>query len=196
MFCLHALLCQVHHRRRCSQRRLQRVGVQARRQRSFPTGAQRRRRLRRQCVMMQRLRCACVLLTFVTHVTQAMESAGAKILEPVMKVEVSGPEEYQGVLVASINRRKGIIQVRLFERFIFLSDIWRAFLDSGHNERQRLRHRCLRSGTQQHVWIQHRSEKQHPGTSPAIIHHFSRHNSRGSSALSNIESAAAHVTAP
>lgn len=41
---------------------------------------------------------------------QAMESAGAKILEPVMKVEVSGPEEYQGVLVASINRRKGVIK--------------------------------------------------------------------------------------
>ncbi len=40
-----------------------------------------------------------------------METAGAKILEPVMKVEVSGPEEYQGVLVASINRRKGVIQV-------------------------------------------------------------------------------------
>jgi len=62
---------------------------------------------------------------------QAMETAGAKILEPVMKVEVSGPEEYapchlhpctfrafnhaarcryQGVLVASINRRKGVIK--------------------------------------------------------------------------------------
>jgi elongation factor G len=44
-----------------------------------------------------------------------MESAGAKILEPVMKVEVSGPEEYQGVLVASINRRKGVIQVLWFQ---------------------------------------------------------------------------------
>ena len=120
--------------------------------------------------MMQRLRCACVLLTFVTHVTQAMESAGAKILEPVMKVEVSGPEEYQGVLVASINRRKGVIQVRLLHRFVFLSHMWRVFfLDSGYHERQGLRHRRLRSGTQQHVWLQHRFEKQHPGTSPAII---------------------------
>ena len=59
--------------------------------------------------------------------TQAMENAGAKILEPVMKVEVSGPEEYQGVLVASINRRKGVIQVRMPRRFMFLSDTWRVF---------------------------------------------------------------------
>jgi predicted membrane GTPase involved in stress response len=142
--------------------------------------------------MMRWLRCECALLTL----TQAMENAGAKILEPVMKVEVSGPEEYQGVLVASINRRKGVIQVRVSRRFMFLSDMWRVFLDSGHHERQGFRHRCLRSGTQQHVWLQHRFEKQHPGTSPAINHHFSRHNSRGSSALSNIESAAAYVTAP
>jgi elongation factor G len=57
-----------------------------------------------------------------------MESAGAKVLEPVMKVEVSGPEEYQGVLVASINRRKGVIQVCFFDRFIFSAEILHLFV--------------------------------------------------------------------
>ena len=39
----------------------------------------------------------------------AVESAGPVVLEPVMTVQVTAPEEYQGVCVSLINKRKGII---------------------------------------------------------------------------------------
>ena len=40
----------------------------------------------------------------------AFKSAGPIILEPIMKVEVTTPDEYQGDLLGDINRRRGIIQ--------------------------------------------------------------------------------------
>ena len=40
----------------------------------------------------------------------AFESAGPILLEPIMKVEVTTPDEYQGDLLGDINRRRGIIQ--------------------------------------------------------------------------------------
>jgi len=39
----------------------------------------------------------------------AFKSAGPIILEPIMKVEVTTPDEYQGDLLGDINRRRGII---------------------------------------------------------------------------------------
>ena len=36
--------------------------------------------------------------------------AKPKMLEPVMRVDVKAPEEFQGVIVGELNRRKGIIQ--------------------------------------------------------------------------------------
>ncbi|MDR0417926.1 MAG: elongation factor G [Puniceicoccales bacterium] len=40
----------------------------------------------------------------------AMKKAGAILLEPIMKVEVSTPEEYQGDVIGDLNRRRGQIQ--------------------------------------------------------------------------------------
>lgn len=41
---------------------------------------------------------------------QAYEKAKPTALEPIMKVEVSSPEEYQGNVLGQINQRRGIIQ--------------------------------------------------------------------------------------
>ena len=41
----------------------------------------------------------------------AMQKATPILLEPIMKVEVSTPDEYQGELMGDLNRRRGQIQV-------------------------------------------------------------------------------------
>jgi len=41
---------------------------------------------------------------------EAMKNAGPILLEPIMKVEVSTPDEYQGDVIGDLNRRRGHIQ--------------------------------------------------------------------------------------
>jgi elongation factor G len=40
----------------------------------------------------------------------AMEKASPQLLEPMMKVEVETPDEYQGDIMGDLNRRRGQIQ--------------------------------------------------------------------------------------
>ncbi len=40
---------------------------------------------------------------------EALAKAGAIILEPIMKLETSSPEEFQGVVIGQINQRRGMI---------------------------------------------------------------------------------------
>ncbi|MFO0738442.1 MAG: elongation factor G [Labilithrix sp.] len=41
---------------------------------------------------------------------EAYEKAGATILEPIMKVEIDAPTEFQGAVVGQVNQRRGVIQ--------------------------------------------------------------------------------------
>jgi len=43
-------------------------------------------------------------------VRQAVEKAGATVLEPVMSVEIVCPDEFQGTVVSLVNKRKGMIE--------------------------------------------------------------------------------------
>jgi len=48
-------------------------------------------------------------LAAIGAVKQALEKARPIVLEPIMSVEINIPQEFQGVTMASINKRKGVI---------------------------------------------------------------------------------------
>jgi elongation factor G len=45
----------------------------------------------------------------MTAIRECYSSAKPVILEPIMKLEVSAPEEFQGVVIGQINQRRGVI---------------------------------------------------------------------------------------
>ena len=68
---------------------------------------------------------------------EGMRQAGAKLLEPIMKVEVVTPEDYYGDIIGDLNRRRGMVlgmedvpagkavraQVPLSEMFGYVGDL-------------------------------------------------------------------------
>ena len=62
---------------------------------------------------------------------EGMKKGGVRLLEPVMKVEVSTPEEHMGDVIGDLNSRRGIVgefvdrpgNVRLIKSFVPLSEM-------------------------------------------------------------------------
>lgn len=97
------------------------------------------------------------------------------ILEPLMKVEVSAPDEFQGVVVASVNRRKGLIldtvnnhgyvtvtaEVPLSNMFGYSTDLRSATQGKGEFSMEYQRHAAVPSSVQEDLvkaYLKKRSE--------------------------------------
>ena len=62
---------------------------------------------------------------------EGMKKGGARLLEPVMKVEVTTPEEHMGDVIGDLNSRRGLVgefvdrpgNLRLIKSFVPLSEM-------------------------------------------------------------------------
>ena len=100
------------------------------------------------------------------------------VLEPVMTVEVSGPNEFQGVMIGQLNRRKGLIQdteteedfttivakVPLNDMFGFSSDLRSSTQGKGEFSMEYCEHAPVSSSTQNELISAFQKEKDGSGS--------------------------------
>jgi elongation factor G len=105
---------------------------------------------------------------------EALNKAKPRILEPVMKVEVSGPEEFQGPIIGLLNQRRGIIvntmvdhgyvtieaEAPLKEMFGFSTELRSATQGKGEFSMEFLKYSPAPSSVQEELLKDYRAKKQ------------------------------------
>lgn len=103
-------------------------------------------------------------------IKESMMKAGVIILEPIMKLETSAPEEFQGVVIGQINQRRGIIantsvemgyavveaEVPLKEMFGYSSDLRGATQGKGEFTMEFLRYAPVPKSVQEDIVEEYR----------------------------------------
>jgi elongation factor G len=104
---------------------------------------------------------------------EAYEKAGAVILEPIMKLESSAPEEFQGSVMGQINQRRGIIvnsgtnegyciieaEVPLTEMFGYSTDLRSATQGKGEFTMEFLKYSAVPRNVQDEMIKKHQEKK-------------------------------------
>ena len=104
---------------------------------------------------------------------EAYEKAGAVILEPIMKLESSAPEEFQGSVMGQINQRRGMIvnsgtnegycvieaEVPLTEMFGYSTDLRSATQGKGEFSMEFLKYSAVPRNVQEEMIKKHQEKK-------------------------------------
>ncbi len=104
---------------------------------------------------------------------QAYEKAGPVVLEPIMKLEASAPEEFQGVVMGQINQRRGVImnsatnegfcviesEVPLAEMFGYATDLRSATQGKGEFTMEFAKYAQVPRGVQEELMKKYQDQK-------------------------------------
>ncbi|MEN9723395.1 MAG: hypothetical protein RJB38_1381 [Pseudomonadota bacterium] len=104
---------------------------------------------------------------------EAYEKAGAVVLEPIMKLESSAPEEFQGSVMGQINQRRGMIvnsgtnegycvieaEVPLTEMFGYSTDLRSATQGKGEFSMEFLKYSAVPRNVQEEMIKKHQEKK-------------------------------------
>ncbi len=104
---------------------------------------------------------------------EAYEKAGAAVLEPIMKLEVQAPEEFQGSVMAQINQRRGMIvgsatheafsvveaEVPLTEMFGYATDLRSATQGKGEFTMEFMKYSAVPRNVQEEMSRKHQEKR-------------------------------------
>eukprot|EP01135_Chromosphaera_perkinsii_P002233 Nk52_evm19s221 gene=Nk52_evmTU19s221 len=107
-------------------------------------------------------------------VRQAYENGTPQVLEPLMKVEVNAPAEFQGDVMGGINRRKGVVtdsqtedgyatveaQVPLNDMFGYSTELRSATEGKGEYSMEYLKHAPVMPGAQAEMVAEYKKERE------------------------------------